>query len=85
VAIQKDSEKQSTGLFPATAFGLAAKGLNVRNDGEWRLFRWPLTLFVRHHRFARALAGQTRRAQCLAACVKSLSVVRSVSSWRTHS
>jgi len=38
-AIQKCSEKQRAGLLPATAFGLAAKGLNARNDSGWRLFR----------------------------------------------
>ena len=45
----------------------------------------PLDGSVGHHRFARAFAGHTRSAQCLAACVKSLSVVRSIRSCRMAS
>jgi hypothetical protein len=35
---------------------------------------------LRHHRLGRSMAGQTRHAQCLAVCVKYLSVVRRVRS-----
>jgi polyisoprenoid-binding protein YceI len=44
VAIQKCQENQDTGLLPARAFGLAAKGLSARHDGARRLFNVSLLM-----------------------------------------
>jgi len=44
VAIQKCQENQDTGLLPARAFGLEAKGLSARHDGARRLFNVSLLM-----------------------------------------